>query len=130
MKKKPNTKLQPNEDGTRWCQNCRKHIITRPRKLCTLCYYDKDIRCKFKTWPGYYPHGAVGWNPDAAIEPTEFPPGSEGKIKVMRARAEQMGPLHHALDAGFRERIKASQARRKSNGCVVRLDRRWSPLEL
>lgn len=91
------------------CQHCGERLATRPRRLCWPCYKTPGIR---ESYPARYrnqyatfelPKTLSGDDFDNA--PTDFPPGSEDKIEVMRARAERSLPTCHPKDAGHLEKL-------------------------
>jgi hypothetical protein len=88
------------------CRHCRKRKRCRPRGLCFVCHSDAEIR-------DLYPAGsAAGKNAKYArraeadgyragplpAAPTDAPPGSEEKMRVMRARVRAGEQLHHPGD--------------------------------
>jgi hypothetical protein len=88
------------------CQHCHYRQRTRPRGLCFHCYNDTPwVR---PMYPVTSPFGKrleedySGPSPPAEC-PTAHPPGSDGKIAALAARAEAMQCLWHPLDAEAEE---------------------------
>ena len=100
-------------DGSRNCRHCHSRLICRPRGFCRPCFKNLGIRNLYPGPQCRQDVGAAYGNADRQIEPTNCPPGSEGKIEVMRERAERLAPLHHPLDAGYQEKITLPSRRRR-----------------
>lgn len=95
--------LQPtNADELPACRHCYRPFRTgRSRKgLCGTCYDDPVIRRAFPKRPS----GGIGVPEEMIVcsgpasVPTTFPPGSAGKIEVMRGRYERMEEIFHPED--------------------------------
>lgn len=75
------------------CLHCGRPA-SRPRTLCWPCYYNPRIRALYPTASKY----PIRTNIMPCLNPTDFLPGSEGKIEVMARRAANRQDLHHPLD--------------------------------
>lgn len=94
--------LQKVRQGADLCRHCHKLPINRPRGLCWSCYYKPDVRTMY---PSHAVHGQNGIHNDTRMAdrglpptPTEAPPGSEAKIRVMIERAAARQTLDHPQD--------------------------------
>jgi hypothetical protein len=98
------------------CANCKINLTAKPSVLCRACYKIKEVRLQYCKPTSYHVGGlyvSQYGNVDCQVEPTDFPPGSEDKIEVMRRRAEVLAPLCHPLDAGSKEKIPPPSAARR-----------------
>ena len=85
------------------CRHCHSAVVGRPRGLCWHCYYVAGVRELYPSTSIYGQRGVpdrYGVLPPPA-EPTAFLPGSAGKVRVMRQRAEAGTALWHPGDAGY-----------------------------
>lgn len=79
----------------------------RPRGLCSVCYYNPGIRSLYLSLAKRSPLCArtnqevqdCNGNRPLPEEPTDAPPGSDQKIKVMAERASKRQQLFHPHDA-------------------------------
>lgn len=80
------------------CRHCEDRIADRPRGLCSICYYNPDVRQQYpssaKPTFGDF-EGFVPMPPS----PTSAPPGSPQKVKVLMQRARRNQQLWHPRDA-------------------------------
>ena len=83
------------------CQHCQSAPITRPRKLCWICYYTPEIRARYPSTSKFGRRGDGNFFcrtplPDA---PTCAEPGSSEKVAVLAERARRRQSLWHPHDA-------------------------------
>jgi len=82
------------------CRHCQKTKSNRPRGLCWSCYYAPGVRELYPSTSKFARRGVANFN-GAAPEPeapTEAPPGSEEKIRVLMERAANKEALWHPDD--------------------------------
>jgi hypothetical protein len=81
------------------CKRCRTRAVTRPRGLCWSCYYTPGVRQQHESGSPYARRGS-GLRGSGAVpaSPTDAPPGSREKMRVMHARALRGESLFHPLD--------------------------------
>ena len=86
------------------CYHCREILsVLRRRGLCWRCYYTPEIRSRYPHKPRPTSHSKLAQvdieaAKSAAGEPCNDPPGSEGKIAVLAARAAVGAELWHPQD--------------------------------
>lgn len=89
------------------CRHCKSPCSGKtPRGLCHSCYYDLPIRSQYidnlDDDSGRRGGGLGCPNGDLSRWcPTRYPPGSEGKIRVMQQRVALDLPIFHPDDATF-----------------------------
>lgn len=100
------------------CAHCSRVIKRYARGLCLACYSNSEVRLKHRTRAMSHQdqerqereatkvEDLPGWNtwrpsPKKYGKPTEFLPGSEGKVGVLRERASCGYELFHPLDATY-----------------------------
>lgn len=75
------------------CRHCQCRVAARPRGLCYSCYESLDIRHRYQSDSKFARRGLA---PSSArrfpAEPTDAPPGSSEKVKVLCARASAADP--------------------------------------
>ena len=84
----------------RMCIHCEERIASRPKGLCTRCYYTPGVRESIpgKGWGGWRSPAAT--NSDSPLpEPTTTIPGSLEKERVLSKRALLGESLFHPRDA-------------------------------
>lgn len=84
------------------CRHCSKKKANRPRGLCWTCYYTPGVLDLYPSTSKYAPKSSC-WEeePDGGAtpaEPTDAPPGSLAKMRVMRQRLLRRETLFHPLD--------------------------------
>jgi transposase len=87
------------------CVHCARRAATRPRGLCSGCYYGKpELRTRYPARAGYGQRGVGNGNARVAPAacPTDALPGSPAKVLVMAIRARLRQELWHPLDEGNR----------------------------
>lgn len=70
------------------CRHCQKKKVNRPRGLCWACYYRHGVRDLYPSTSKYARRGITANSSGGKDEPTDEPPGSEEKIRVMERRAK------------------------------------------
>jgi hypothetical protein len=110
------------------CLHCREAggLRWRRRHLCWRCYRSRRIRSQYR---GVLcglgaAHLDFGGNPDPPEQATEAPPGSPGKIRDMRGRAELGQALHHPDDAGARSTDEMRREAERTAAAFARLAQR------
>ena len=85
------------------CQHCRQAPISRPRRLCWVCYYKPGVRDLYPSTSKYGRHGVGNINGNRPLPafPTDALPGSPEKIAVLAMRAQLKQSLWHPDDATF-----------------------------
>lgn len=83
------------------CRHCRTKHVSRPRGLCSGCYYQPGVPQQYPSTSIYARigiHARRTGVQSVPTEPTEAEPGSEEKIQILEARAERGERLHHPDD--------------------------------
>ena len=82
------------------CRHCGHTPANRPRRLCWTCFKNTAIRARYGHTSKY---AKTGWADVPELpeppEPTDEPPGTEAKIRVMRKRASDGYGIFHESDA-------------------------------
>lgn len=79
------------------CRHCVRGRVTRPRGLCWTCYYTPGVKEKYgPAYQGVMAGEGGGYALPA--EPTDAPPGSDEKIRVMAERAAAGTGIFHPDD--------------------------------
>jgi hypothetical protein len=83
------------------CQHCQQAPISRPRKLCWMCYYTPGVRDLYPTTSKYGRRGIGNYNGRSPLPtfPTNASPGSPEKVAVLEERARLKQSLWHPDDA-------------------------------
>ncbi|HEV3143522.1 MAG TPA: hypothetical protein VGZ47_06505 [Gemmataceae bacterium] len=83
------------------CRHCQKTKANRPRGLCWSCYYKPGVRELFPSTSKFARRGVANFCGAAPLPdaPTDAPPGSEEKIRVLMERAANKQALWHPGDA-------------------------------
>lgn len=88
--------------GAKVCVHCQDPMrkVNRPRGLCWRCDKTPGVRELYATNAKYGRKGSALFAGAAPLpdHPTVCVPGSEGKIRVMAARAAQGRSIFHPLD--------------------------------
>ena len=82
------------------CRHCHKAPITRPRRLCWVCYYEPRIRERYPSTSKFGRRGVGNFCGNAPLPafPTEALPGTDEKIAVLAERARLKQSLWHPDD--------------------------------
>lgn len=82
------------------CQHCHERPISRPRKLCSSCYWNNEIRAQYVSTSKFAGRPADDFYGQAepCPAPTSAPGGSGLKIIAMQERAAARQALHHSRD--------------------------------
>ena len=80
------------------CRNCQRVSASRRRGLCWSCYHAPGVREKFPSTSKMGRRG-VGYRGNILPEPTDAPPGTEAKVRVLEERARLGQALWHPLDS-------------------------------
>lgn len=80
------------------CRHCGAAFVCRPRGLCTGCFNAPGVRQLYPSGNPWSARPGAGAEPP---EPTDWPPGSEGKIEAMAARHEAGYAVTHPADARY-----------------------------
>lgn len=83
------------------CLECGVAKCTRPRGLCWACYYDPDVKGRYRVSMLFGPKDWPVYTGRPSAEATQAVPGSLEKIMVLQSRASQGVDLHHEWDATF-----------------------------
>lgn len=83
------------------CRHCQKTRSNRPRGLCWTCYYTPGVRELYPSTSKFARRGVGNFNGTAPLPdvPTDAPPGSEEKIRILMERAAKRQALWHPKDA-------------------------------
>ncbi len=83
------------------CQHCHQAPISRPRRLCWVCYYTPSVRGLYPSISKFAQRGLGNFNGNRPLPsvPTKATPGSPEKILVLEERARQKLSLWHPDDA-------------------------------
>src|ERR1035438_4596355 len=83
------------------CQHCQQAPISRPRRLCWVCYYTPEVRELYPSNSKFGRRGVANFYGDAALPafPTEATPGSPEMPAVLEERARLKKSLWHPDDA-------------------------------
>ncbi len=86
------------------CRHCKKRTATRPRGLCWVCFSTKGVRDQYPSPTGDAMQAAAVKKGTRKVErllpePTDAPPGSEEKIRVLQERWRLGQQLKHPDDA-------------------------------
>ncbi len=85
------------------CRHCHFGPVSRPRGLCWSCYYTPGVRDLYPSTSKFGRRGLGNFNGNGAMPPmpTDAPPGSEEKVRVLMERAQNRQALWHPDDAGM-----------------------------
>jgi hypothetical protein len=90
------------------CLHCERRLAAKGRRgLCLSCWHDRGIRKRYPMKPGGHGKGRDCTGARPLPEPTDAPPGSEAKVKVLARRARLRQELWHPEDKQVRERKSA-----------------------
>jgi hypothetical protein len=89
---------------SRMCRNCLVRAANQPRRLCRPCYCLPEVRERVPVLSRSVRGLGFGGCGKLPAEPTQARPGSEEKILVLMARAEQGVALHHPEDCHLHDR--------------------------
>ena len=83
------------------CQHCQQAPISRPRRLCWVCYYTSGVRDRYPSTSKFGRRGIGNFNGRAPLPaaPTGATPGSIAKVAVLEERARLKQSLWHPQDA-------------------------------
>jgi len=83
------------------CQHCQQAPISRPRKLCWVCYYTPGVRDLYPSTSKFGRRGVANFNGRSPLPtfPTNARPGSPEKVAVLEERARLKQSLWHPDDA-------------------------------
>lgn len=83
------------------CRHCNRVPSNRPRGLCWSCYYKPGVRELYPSTSKFARRGLDDFNGRSPLPeaPTEAPPGSEAKIRILMERARKRQSLWHPADA-------------------------------
>jgi hypothetical protein len=84
------------------CLNCLRpvHVGVRPRSLCRKCHDNKRIRCQYEAAPTSNRDTTVLLAAGFDLPlPTEYRPGTAGKVRVLMERYASGKQLWHPSDA-------------------------------
>lgn len=81
------------------CVHCKRHSASRPRGLCWVCFYNRDVRDLYPAKVTSF--GSRSLRLGRRGQPTKYLPGTSEKIKVMSRRLARGETLFHPLDATF-----------------------------
>lgn len=89
-----------------WCRHCHVKVGTKPRGLCSACYYDASIRERYPTECSLEMgrRTAAGLRLDAT--PTSALPGTFEKLAVLCDRFVRGVALFHPQDAGMNDLLR------------------------
>lgn len=87
------------------CRHCNTHLVNRLLGLWWACYYTPGVKDLYPSTSKYARRGVGNVAGDGPLpaEPTDAPPGSLEKMRVMYQRAVRGEQLHHPLDNGYVE---------------------------
>lgn len=83
------------------CRHCRERLVNRSRGLCWACFYTPGVKELYPPTSVYANRGVGNENATSRppAEPCLNPPGSEGRIETLTARAKRGEGLFHEGDA-------------------------------
>lgn len=82
------------------CRHCTKRVVARPRGLCWGCYERPDVKALYPISDSRHAFRGLDVQPPTSKPlPTDAPPGSLAKMKVLRKRLEMREELFHPADA-------------------------------
>jgi hypothetical protein len=87
---------------TRLCRHCGQAPMSRPRRLCWVCYYTPEVRHMYPPADCMVLRRGLGLEPGRRPPPpfpTTAPPGSPEKIAILQQRNSQGFELWHPDDA-------------------------------
>jgi hypothetical protein len=86
---------------TKLCRHCRNAPVSRPRRLCWVCYYVPEIRDLYPPAACVYLRRGLGLEGGKRRPPppTTALPGSPEKIAILQQRISQGFELWHPDDA-------------------------------
>jgi len=82
------------------CRHCHRAHVTRPRRLCWVCFYTPGIREKYPITSKYGRRGVLDFYGRAPLPPlpTSALPGTPEKIAILQQRAKMRQQLWHPND--------------------------------
>jgi hypothetical protein len=81
------------------CRHCQRRVANRPRGLCWTCYYTASVSEQYDS-ESIYGNRGVGFGPRVqTARPTQYLPGTEGKVAELERRAKANMHLFHDQDA-------------------------------
>lgn len=82
------------------CRHCKVRVTARPRGLCWGCYNESTVKELYPISNSRHAYRGLGeFHPTSKPDPTDAPPGSLAKMKVLRKRLESREELFHPADA-------------------------------
>lgn len=93
------------------CRHCHRKEVIRPRGLCWTCYYTPGLKDHYPSTSMFARRGVgIDGRGQIPAEPTDAPPGSEDKIRVMEERAARGESLFHPDDRQSQTKAKQIKA--------------------
>jgi hypothetical protein len=90
-KKKSHYELRPK------CQHCHKRFATKPRGLCRPCYYEPEVRVRYRCRQVKSKQRISSGN-SCRSQPGQYLPGTVQKLELMASRFERGEPLFQRGD--------------------------------
>jgi hypothetical protein len=83
------------------CRHCGKEVVTRPRGLGWKCYYTPGVKDRYPSTSKFARRGVSAETNAPSRTPARacpHPPGSEGRIGTLEARAAATESMTHPGD--------------------------------